>query len=108
MQQLILVVILIITLSFAKEHYNPNGHPGTINIKWNYSTYIIHDGKNETIGHYELSIPINNWITLISEVGGDSYERTFMIDGTLDRDFRYSTFIHYGAELHIPLYKLWD
>ena len=101
MKRLIWVLILMITLGFSKQHYNPNGHPWTINIS---SQIDLVEGY----GEISVVLPIATWMTIKGGYFTDYYEHSASIGDwyfTSDRAF---DVLKVGAELHIPLYKLWE
>jgi len=100
---------------------NPNGKPFTLGIEWAYEhfepsgqTLIIPHIADETslapAGYsntrWKLLLPVSFWLTL-------TYEQYLDRGGIYFSDFgtRYKvdtgTVVSLGAELHLPLYKLW-
>ena len=109
---------------------NPNGKPFTLGIEWAYEHYepsgkslkVDTDGyagmffADELISiapagysntRWKLLLPVSFWLTL-------TYEQYLDRGGIYFSDFSYTrykvdsgTVVSLGAELHLPLYKLW-
>jgi len=118
MKKLIITMILLTILIGENKHFNPNGHPFTLNI-----SAQIEDSKAfsniDGITVIEFKIPITTWITIKGGIHNDRYKN--LAEGfqdwennefkNFDEKLNYSQayeVIHYGIEAHIPLYKLWQ
>ncbi len=122
MKQLILIIALSSILfsidldkfinPFGDDHQNPNGKPFSLTL----STQLnVTDGFGWDAG---FSLPITSWMTVKGVYYWDYYEsndvfHTNPSDGT-HGDVGHNTYrseykiFDFGAEFHIPLYKLWE
>lgn len=102
------IIILILFLTpILSEHNNPNGKPFTLNLSINYNGDFFKLNSN---------MPINEYVTInggvyVEDEHGHSW-RTVDIwnqDGDLINEHFNNEFsvFYLGAELHMPLYKIW-
>ena len=132
MKRLILTLVFILSIVMATEHYNPNGRPGTLHA--GFKINIDSRAGASTPGHNmfadntkfsELSMKLSftNWLTLTMDVAQDYNGHDYpgsMITILYDLDMEYLiqdewldrarevTRWNFGADFHIPLYKLWE
>ncbi len=75
MKRLILLSMLILSLGIAKEHYNPNGRPGTLNVKISFPVgYELPVASSWHFKDFSVNIPIATWMTIKWEILQDYYE----------------------------------
>ena len=111
-----IILILFLTFIFS-EYNNPNGKPFTLNIKVNwefhkneYNNEWSDTGNSILYGRLDANMPITSLLTINGGVFIDRFERFTpeIFDIPFSRVSSLYPVFTVGAELHLPLYKIWE
>ena len=65
MKRLIFLSIFMLSGMFGKEHFNPNGYPGTLNIGYTYDVNLYSKYPSDVpYSLIDINMPINTWMTM--------------------------------------------
>jgi hypothetical protein len=123
-----LILLLLITFSFSAGHQNPNGRPFSLNVKLDYFNHekkqvYDYDGPNDDNWFstrdreqfiVTFTLPVSEYLTLSTRLN-NGINGSFYAAGVgepagnnLFDMYSLQEKSYFSAELHLPLYKLWE